>query len=122
MVDRNANWLGTVEQHAESIVNSFGGYLTFQDLKTIVLMANQIFEDIDDDNTDLTPREKVVALVEYVLDNTDTPWLDDSMSDPFMKAIAPFIVEYIMPEEKGSNANEDDCIWRRCGNGLFFGC
>lgn len=127
MEDRNQNWPSTIEQHAEKIVNDFGGYLTFKDLKTLVVMAKDILEEVEHEDTDLTLKEKVVALIEHILDNTDTPWLDDSMSDPFMKTMAASVVEYVLPDINDvgelDNANgDDDCIWRRCGNRYFFRC
>ena len=124
-------WLGIINQHADNIIESFGGCLTFQDLGHIVTMAQHISQDVVDGNTSLSHREKIILLLEYVIDNTNTPWLDDSMSDPFMKAMVPSLVDYVMlmtteapisPTSDIVNVGTEDCIWHRCGSTKLFRC
>jgi hypothetical protein len=65
--------------------------------------------------------------MEYIIDHTNTPWLDDDMSDPFMKAMVPSLVDYVLSTslvsiDEGGNevvGDTSDCIWHRFGSSLL---
>lgn len=53
-------------------------------------------------------KAQVCAFIDYVLDNTDTPWLPDAVSDPVMKGLArqfvPGLIDTLVAATKGEVA------------------
>ena len=123
MSDADA-WLIVVEQHITEIIESLQGTLTFQDLKAIVFRVRAIVHEATTSDGPTT-RSKVIAVVEYIIDHTNTPWLNDDMSDPFMKAMVPSLVDYVLdtPEAESGpdlpSAGPSGCLWQKCGAALF---
>lgn len=37
-------------------------------------------------------KDTAVAIIEHIIDETDTPWVPDSITDPIIKKAAPYIV------------------------------
>ena len=112
------------DQLVREFVDSIGGELSFQDLGTIVKRAKRIVEaDGDAVNT----RDKIIAVVECIVDQTDTPWLDDKMTDPFMKAMVPSLVDYLLQLCTATSPpvsfEDEGCFWSKLGlSGKIFRC
>ena len=112
-------WLVAMEHHINDIIESLHGTLTFQNLKAIVSRIQRLVSESTAADGPST-RDKIIVVVEYIIDRTDTPWLDDDMSDPFMKAMVPSLVDYVIDTNDtvytdGTTA----CFWQRCGSALF---
>ena len=70
--------------------------LQIHDAKPIAAAIAQITRHF---STVLTPEERralVIDMLYYVIDNTDTPWLPDDITDPIMKAMVPAIVDCVL--------------------------
>lgn len=110
-------WLNSMEQHTQDIIDSLRGTLTFREMKTVVSRVQTMIGETTAADGPST-REKIVAVVGYIIDHTDTPWLDDDMSDPFMKAMVPSLVDYMLDTSTPVDGS-GDCFWERCGSALF---
>ncbi len=78
------------EEFAAELLESFKDGFQFEDIVTVaeVTLDHTAGEGIEE------PEEFCVDAISYVIDNTDTPWLPDSLSDPLMKAFVPRLVEW----------------------------
>ncbi len=80
-----------LKKYKENIVDMFEDGFEWNDLASVVYnsyrLAHQFVELSNEEKCDFTK-----TLLDYVVDNTDTPYLPDHYSDPIFKAIAhPFI-------------------------------
>ena len=52
------------------------------------------------------PEKKALALkvAERVIDETDTPWLPDALTDPLMKKLLPGLIDLVVDAAKGKLA------------------
>ncbi|EDM75292.1 hypothetical protein PPSIR1_25981 [Plesiocystis pacifica SIR-1] len=89
-----------IKEHAQKILVEFEDGWQWKDLFTIVPVAMEVVEDA----SEMTGAEKqasVEAILDYVIDNTDTPWLPDKFIDPILKEAVKYLIPTIADAAKG---------------------
>ncbi|MBM3192431.1 MAG: hypothetical protein FJZ63_07275 [Chlamydiae bacterium] len=78
----------------EELKNTFTINFRWQDLVTCIGDAISFIAGFSDlalqDKKDLS-----IEIINFIIDNTDTPYVPDSISDPLFKALARPVIEYI---------------------------
>ena len=90
-----------VAEHAEKILEALKDGWQFSDLFTLVPEAMGIVEAIGD-MSGPEKKEAAEAIIDYVIDKTDTPWLPDSLVDPILKKGARYLIPVLV---KAANGN-----------------
>lgn len=80
-----------IAEHAQKIMESFDDGFQWSDFWDIVPQAVAITKDVES-MTEEEREETALLLIDYVIDNTDTPWLPDDMIDPILKKGARYMV------------------------------
>ena len=90
-----------IEEEAGKILLEIGPKLELSDLVVIAPKVMELVEAVSEmTNTDR--HKTALNLLEYVLDNTDTPWLPDGVSDPlFLKLADKVLIPLIAKASKG---------------------
>lgn len=57
--------------------------------------------------------DAVCRVVSHIIDKTDTPFLDDTTCDPFMKVLVPMLVREAVQEAQGALRNDNGKEQRR---------
>ena len=89
-----------IEEHAKKILDAFQDGWQWSDLFTIVPQAMEIVEQVQG----MTGPEKhatVKAILDYVIDNTDTPWCPDALVDPILKKAVEYLIPILARAAKG---------------------
>jgi len=95
-----------IEEHARALTETLEDGFQWTDMGKIVSESMQIVEDV----VDMTNEEKyesAIAIANYVIDNTDTPWVPDGLVDPILKKAVPWIIELVIDASKGKIVNKD---------------
>lgn len=80
-----------IQEHAQRILDRFEDGLQWGDILSIIPEALDIVKSVSE-MTDVEREESAVAIVDYVVDNTDTPWLPDNLIDPIIKKGARVLI------------------------------
>ena len=80
-----------VEEHASKILESLDDGFQWGDFWEIVPQAVEIVDDVGE-MTEVEREESAIALVDYVIDNTDMPWIPDDFVDPILKKGARYMI------------------------------
>ena len=89
-----------VKKHAESVLALFDDGWQWTDLFEIVPKVMEIVEAVEGMNG----GEKQAAaeqILDYVIDETDIPWLPDSLIDPILKKGVRYMLPVICKAAKG---------------------
>jgi hypothetical protein len=89
-----------VEEHAKKILESFDDGFQWTDLIEMVPQVMEIVEAVGSMTGD-EKRESAEAILDYVIDNTDVPWLPDSFVDPILKKGVRYIIPMICKASNG---------------------
>jgi hypothetical protein len=93
----NHAWASGIAAEVGQLLNEYAADgIQFVDTPRVATRVYHIVQRIHSPDSELDIRDKVIAAVEYIIDNTDTPWLDDAVFDPLMKAALPAVVDYVM--------------------------
>ena len=80
-----------VAEHGQKILEKFDDGFQWSDFWEIVPQASEIVKDLGE-MTDEEREEAILMIVDYVIDETDTPWLPDDMVDPILKKGARYML------------------------------
>jgi hypothetical protein len=84
------------EECAEEIVALFDDGFQLTDLFEIIPKIMEIVEAVEE-MTGAEKEEAAGVILDFVVDKTDTPWLPDNLTDPFLKkgfrALFPIIAK-----------------------------
>ena len=90
----------TAKEHGAKILERFDDGFQWGDVFAIVPEVMEIVEELGE----LKGEEKFAAAVlvlDHVIDETDTPWLPDSLVDPIMKKAVRFLIPMLAKAAKG---------------------
>lgn len=89
-----------VIQEAEKIAATFeDGKLSFSDIPVVVEAGTKLAQIPGLPNQE--KKDLAIKLICHVIDITDTPWLPDNWSDPFMKQFVPGAIDMIVNASRG---------------------
>lgn len=80
-----------IATHAQKIMENFDDGFQWADFWEIVPQAVEIVKDLGE-MTEGEREEAALLIIDYVIDETDTPWLPDNMVDPILKKGARYMV------------------------------
>lgn len=89
-----------IQEHAEKVMESFEDGFQWSDVFTIVPQVMEIVEEVGEMSGE-EKQESAEAILDYVIDNTDTPWIPDSLTDPLLKKGARFMIPMLIKASKG---------------------
>jgi len=93
-----------IEEHGKKILEQFDDGWQWTDLGAVIAEGMKIVETVGD-MSNAEKKESAVAIANYVIDNTDVPWLPDSLVDPILKKAVPWIIELVIDASKGKIVN-----------------
>jgi len=73
-----------IEELGKKAMDAIGETFEFTDLFEVVPLVMQMVERVEG-MTSEEKEETAGALLDYVVDETDTPWLPDNLVDPWIK-------------------------------------
>ena len=88
-----------IEEHAKKVLESFEDGWQWTDLFEIVPAVMEIVEDVGE-MTGEEKKESAEAILDYVIDETDIPWLPDSLVDPILKKGVRYIIPMLIKASK----------------------
>ena len=92
-----------IKQHADKMMEAFEDGFQWSDVFDIVPNAMEIVEAAGN-MTGEEKEESALGIIDYVIDNTDTPWIPDSMTDPILKKAARYMIPKLIDAAKGKLA------------------
>jgi hypothetical protein len=88
-----------IKKHADAITAAFADGFQFEDLFKVIPMVMEIVEKVEG-ASGAEKKLTAIAIIDYVIDNTDMPWLPDNLVDPILKRVAPVVIELIINASK----------------------
>jgi len=92
-----------IKKYADQVIAEFADGFQFGDVITVVKMVMEIVEKIEGASGE-EKKATALAIVNYVVDVTDLPWLPDPLVDPLLKSLAPRLIDTIVEATKGKLA------------------
>ena len=89
-----------IQEQAEKIMEAFEDGFQWSDVFEIIPNAMEIVQAAGDMNG-AEKQESALAIIDYVVDNTNTPWLPDNLTDPLLKKGARFMIPMLIKAAKG---------------------
>lgn len=89
-----------VAEHAEKILEVLKDGWQFSDLFTLIPEAMEIVEAVGD-MSGPEKQEAAEAIIDYVIDETDTPWLPDALVDPILKKAVRYLIPILVKAANG---------------------
>jgi hypothetical protein len=89
-----------IEEHGKKIMEAFADGFQWSDVFNIVPQAMEIVQAVGG-MTGPEKEEAALAIVDYVIDNTDLPWLPDNLVDPLLKKGARYMIPKLIEAAKG---------------------
>lgn len=84
---------------AEEIAKAFSDGLQIEDINAVSKSALKLSQI-----PGLPKEEKralAIKLIEHVIDITDTPWLPDAITDPWIKKFVPGLIDLLVDSSQG---------------------
>ena len=97
-----------IKEHAERVLEQFEDGFQWTDLIALVPEVMGIVEDVQGMNGP-EKEESALGILDYVIDETDIPWLPDSLVDPILKKGVRHLIPILIKASKGEvkfNADE----------------
>ena len=81
-----------IKMLAQEALALFEDGFQFSDIAEIVPLVMKVARDVADTTG---PEKKALAikLGEYIIDETDSPWVPDPVTDPILKALLPKLIQ-----------------------------
>lgn len=92
-----------IKEQAEKIMEAFEDGFQWSDVFDLVPNAMEVVEAVGG-MTGEEKEESALAIIDYVIDNTDTPWLPDNLTDPLLKKGARHLIPKLIDAAKGKLA------------------
>jgi hypothetical protein len=89
-----------VQEHAEKAMEAFEDGFQWSDVFTLVPQVMEIVEAVGDMKGP-EKEEAALMIIDYVIDNTNTPWIPDNLTDPLLKKGARFMIPMLIKAAKG---------------------
>jgi len=91
-----------IKKYADQVIAEFADGFQWTDVFHVVPMVMEIVEKVGGASGE-EKKQTAIAIVNYVVDNTDLPG-PDSLLDPILKKAAPFLIEMVISASKGEIA------------------
>ncbi|NGX63119.1 MAG: hypothetical protein KR126chlam6_00526 [Candidatus Anoxychlamydiales bacterium] len=85
-----------------SLNDVFTDGFQWQDIAVIMKFSSNYLKDYFSLDAQ-KKKEAVLAIIDYIIDNTDTPYLPDFITDPIFKILASSFVDIVIPEPDTEN-------------------
>jgi hypothetical protein len=88
-----------IKEAVDNIKSAFADGFQLQDLSVVVKEVTVFSEAFS-----LTGEEKkalAMQVASQVIDETDTPWLPDALTDPLLKKLLPSLIDLVVDASKG---------------------
>jgi len=89
-----------IEEHASKLMEAFEDGFQWSDVFELVPNAMEIVQAVGD-MTGAEKEESALGVIDYVIDETDTPWIPDDLTDPLLKKGARFMIPMLIKAAKG---------------------
>lgn len=89
-----------IKEHADEILKAFEDGFQWSDVFALVPHTMEIVQAVGG-MTGPEKEESALAIIDYVIDNTDTPWIPDNLTDPLLKKGARFMIPMLIKAAKG---------------------
>ena len=89
-----------IKEHGEKAMEAFKDGFQWTDLITLVPAVMEIVGDVKDMGN-AEKREAVEGILDYVIDETDIPWIPDSLVDPILKKAVRVIIPMLFDAAEG---------------------
>lgn len=86
----NAEWIkARADECSECLKDGFQWTDLFTMMPKVIEVVKNLQEMSEDER-----KGAAVEILNYIIDETDTPWVPDSVVDPVIKTAVPYIVDY----------------------------
>jgi len=89
-----------IKNHAEKAMEAFADGFQWSDIITLVPVVMEIVGSVKE-MTGAEKQESAEGILDYVIDETDTPWLPDSFVDPILKKGVRIMIPLLFKASKG---------------------
>jgi hypothetical protein len=89
-----------IKEHAEKAMEAFEDGFQWSDLISLVPTVMEIVGEVKEMGND-EKRESAEAILDYVIDETDIPWLPDSLVDPVLKKGVRMLIPVLFDAAEG---------------------
>jgi hypothetical protein len=91
-----------IKKYSDKVVAEFADGFSWTDLFTVIPMVMEIVEKVEGASGE-EKKQTALAIINYVIDETDLPG-PDGIIDPILKKAAPFVIELIIKASSGEIA------------------
>ena len=91
-----------IKKYADQVIAEFADGFQWTDVFHVVPMVMEIVEKVEGASGE-EKKQTAIAIIDYVIDNTDLPG-PDGIIDPILKKAAPFVIELIIKATSGEIA------------------
>ena len=92
--------LEQIQDHAEKVMELFADGFQWSDVLEVVPQVMEIVGAVED-MTGEEKKEAAEAILDYVIDETDFPWIPDSFVDPILKKGVRIIIPMLFKAAEG---------------------
>lgn len=89
-----------IQEHAQRAMEAFKDGFQWSDIFTLVPQVMEIVQAAGG-MTGPEKEEAALSILDYVIDNTDTPWLPDNLTDPLLKKGVRYMIPTLIKAAKG---------------------
>jgi len=89
-----------IENHAKDVLALFEDGFQLSDLISLVPKVMSVAASVEG-LAGADKKRLAILLGEYVIDETDTPWVPDAVTDPIMKKMLPTVIQFAWDCYKG---------------------
>jgi len=84
---------------AKEVCEPFEDGFQWTDLFAVLPEVSKVAEMVSD-LTDEEKKDTAIELINYIIDEWDTPWVPDSIVDPILKKATPYLVDLAIEKVK----------------------
>lgn len=89
-----------IEENAKRLMAAFDDGFQWKDVFDLIPNAMEIV-NIAGGMTTEEKEESALAIVDYIVDETDLPWLPDNLIDPIIKKAARYMIPKLIEAAEG---------------------
>ena len=89
-----------IKEHAEKAMEAFADGFQWSDIMTLVPAVMEIVGSVKE-MTGAEKQESAEGILDYVIDETDIPWLPDSFVDPILKKGVRIMIPLLFKASEG---------------------
>jgi hypothetical protein len=89
-----------IKEHAEKVMEAFEDGFQWSDVMTLVPAVMEIVGEVKE-MRGAEKQEAAEAILDYVIDETDIPWIPDSLVDPILKKGVRIMIPLLFKASEG---------------------